>query len=200
MIKNLIFDCSDTLLRFGGLRWLREVTGDEDRSMLIHRAMFLLPEWALYDKGELDSETTKKKLIAALGEEDRELGAEYFDTWYRKHTIIEGIPELLSELKEKGYKLYLLSDYPICFEHVWESFELFDMFDGRGVSYELGWRKREKKAFPLLLERYSLRAEECFFVDDLGLNIDAAIECGLGAHKFTSTEDLREELNKLGIL
>ncbi len=201
MIKNLIFDCSDTLLRFGGLNWLREVTGDEERAMHIHRTMFLLPEWPIYDKGNLDAETVKEKLAAALDESDRELGLRYFDEWYRKHTMIDGIPELIAELKEKGYKLYILSDYPECFEYVWESFGgFFKIFDGRGVSYELHARKRERTAFPLLLDRYDLKAEECFFADDLGLNIDAARECGLRAHQFTTTECLREELNKLGIL
>ncbi len=201
MIKNLIFDCSDTLLRFGGLNWLREVTGNEDRAMHIHRTMFLLPEWPIYDKGGLDAETVKEKLRAALDGGDRELGLQYFDEWYRKHTVIEGIPELLNELKEKGYRLYVLSDYPECFEYVWESFaEFFKIFDGRGVSYELHARKREKKAFPLMLERYGLKAEESYFVDDLYLNTDAAVECGLGAHLFTTTENLRKELEELGIL
>ena len=199
MIKNLIFDCSDTLLRFGGLDWLREAVGEE-RALHIHRTMFLLPEWVQFDRGEVDAETVKEKLCAALDEADRELGLRYFDTWYRKHRVIEGIPEVLSELKAKGYKLYILSDYPECFEYVWESFELFDMFDGRAVSYELHARKREKTAFPLLMERYGLRAEECFFADDLYLNTDAATECGLTAHLFTTTEKLREDLTRLGIL
>ncbi len=201
MIKNLIFDCSDTLLHFGGLNWLREVTGDEERAMHIHRTMFLLPEWPIYDKGNLDGETVKEKLVAALDDGDRELGLRYFDEWYRKHTMIDGIPELIAELKEKGYKLYILSDYPECFEYVWESFSgFFKIFDGRGVSYELHARKRERTAFPMMLERYDLKAEECYFVDDLYLNTDAAAECGLCAHLFTNTESLREELNKLGIL
>lgn len=201
MIKNLIFDCSDTLLRFGGLDWLREVTGDGERAMHIHRTMFLQPEWPIYDKGNLDGETIKKKLRAAFDERDRELGLQYFDMWYRKHTMIEGIPEIIRELKAKGYRLYVLSDYPECFEYVWESFaDFFAIFDGRGVSYELHARKRERTAFPLMLDRYGLKAEESFFVDDLYLNTDAARECGLRTHQFTTTECLREELNKLGIL
>ena len=95
MIKNLIFDCSDTLLRFGGLDWLREVTGSEERAMHIHRTMFLFSDWAIYDKGNMDGETIKEKLRAAFDDCDRELGLQYFDMWYRKHTMIEGIPELL---------------------------------------------------------------------------------------------------------
>ena len=200
MIKNIIFDCSDTLLRFGGLDWLREVAGEEC-AMRIHRAMFLLPEWQVYDKGDIDGECVKAKLLEVLDENDRALGLTYFDTWYRKHTMIDGIPELIDELKKKGYGLFVLSDYPECFEHVWESFaDFFANFDGRAVSYELHWRKREKKAFPLMLERYGLKAEECFFVDDLYLNTDAAKECGLGAHLFTATENLRAELCELGVL
>ena len=115
--------------------------------------------------------------------------------------IYETLPELIDDLKRKGYGLFVLSDYPECFEHVWESFaDFFANFDGRAVSYELHWRKREKKAFPLMLERYGLKAEECFFVDDLYLNTDAAKECGLGAHLFTATENLRAELCELGVL
>ena len=201
MIKNLIFDYSDTLMRFGGLDWLREVAGDEERAMHIHCTMFMLPEWPIYDKGNIDGETVKSKLAAALDEGDRELGLRYFDEWYRHHTMIEGIPELLAELKAKGYGIYLLSDYPECFEYNWGKFaDFFQIFDGRGVSYELHARKRERTAFPLMLDRYGLKAEESYFVDDLGLNIEAARECGITAHQFTSTENLREELNKLGIL
>jgi putative hydrolase of the HAD superfamily len=201
MIKNLIFDFSDTLMRFGGLDWLREVAGDEERAMHIHCTMFMLPEWPIYDKGDLDGETVKTKLAASLDDGNRELGLRYFDEWYRHHTMIEGIPELLAELKAKGYGIYLLSDYPECFEYNWEKFaDFFQIFDGRGVSYELHSRKRERTAFPLMLDRYGLKAEESYFVDDLGLNIEAARECGLRAHQFTTTECLREELNKLGIL
>ena len=201
MIKNLIFDYSDTLMRFGGLDWLREVAGDEERAMHIHCTMFLLPEWAVYDRGELDGESVKSRLKASLDNSDCELGLRYFDEWYRHHTVIDGIPELLVELKAKGYGIYLLSDYPECFEYNWEKFaDFFQIFDGRGVSYELHSRKRERTAFPLMLDRYNLKAEESYFVDDLGLNIEAARECGLRAHQFTTTECLCEELNKLGIL
>lgn len=201
MIKNLIFDYSDTLMRFGGLDWLREVAGDEERAMHIHCTMFMLPEWPIYDKGNLDGETVKTKLAAALDEGDRELGLRYFDEWYRHHTMIEGIPELLAELKAKGYGIYLLSDYPECFEYNWGKFaDFFQIFDGRGVSYELHARKRERTAFPLMLDRYGLKAEESYFVDDLGLNIEAARECGLRAHQFTTTESLREALAELNIL
>ena len=201
MIKNLIFDYSDTLMRFGGLDWLREAAGDEERAMHIHCTMFLLPEWSVYDRGELDGETVKSRLKASLDNSDRELGLRYFDEWYRHHTMIAGIPELLAELKAKGYGIYLLSDYPECFEYNWGKFaDFFRIFDGRGVSYELHSRKRERTAFPLMLDRYGLKADESYFVDDLGLNIEAARECGLRAHQFTTTECLREELNKLGIL
>ena len=201
MIKNLIFDYSDTLMRFGGLDWLREAAGDEERAMRIHRAMFLLPEWAVYDRGEIDGETVKSRLKASLDDSDCELGLRYFDEWYRHHTMIAGIPELLAELKAKGYGIYLLSDYPECFEYNWGKFaDFFQIFDGRGVSYELHSRKRERTAFPLMLDRYSLKAEESYFVDDLGLNIEAALECGLRAHQFTSSEHLRDALTKLNIL
>ena len=199
MIKNLIFDFSDTLCHFGGHKWLFTQT-EEERALRIHRGMFLHPEWQRYDRGEICADEMRARYLDSMLPEDRELADIYFDTWYRKHSVIEGMPELLVELKEKGYRIYLLSDYPDCFEYNWNFFDFFSTFDGRGVSYELHSRKREKKAFSHLLDRYGLQAEECFFVDDLYLNTDAAVECGLGAHLFTTTENLRAELCRLQIL
>ena len=200
MIQNLIFDFSDTLMRFGGLDWLREKCSEE-RALRIHRGMFLHPEWQRYDRGEIDADEMRTKYLASILPEDRELANVYFDTWYRKHTVIEGMPELLAELKKKRYGIYLLSDYPECFEYNWENFaDLFKIFDGRGVSYELHSRKREGKAFLLMLERYGLCAEECCFVDDLYLNTDAATECGITAHPFSGVENLRKALAELNIL
>ena len=74
------------------------------------------------------------------------------------------------------------------------------IFDGRCVSYELGARKRERKPFGLLLDRFGLKAEECYFVDDLDLNIEAALECGFSAHQFTTVERFREALAEQNIL
>ena len=200
MIKNLIFDFSDTLCRFGAFDWLRGMA-DEEQALRIHFAHFRLPEWPCYDRGEISTEAFREKYIAALDECDREIGGIYCDGWYHHHIMIDGIPELLAELKAKGYKIYLLSDYPEIFEYNWEKFaDFFKIFDGRCVSYELGARKRERKPFGLLLDRFGLKAEECYFVDDLDLNVEAALECGFSAHQFTTTECLREELNKLGIL
>ena len=199
MIKNLIFDFSDTLCYFCGHKWLFTQT-EEERALRIHRGMFLHPDWQRYDRGEISAEEMRAIYLDSMLPEDRELANIYFDTWYRKHSVIEGMPELLAELKGKGYKLYLLSDYPDCFEYNWNLFEFFSIFDGRGVSYELHARKREGRAFELMLDRYGLKAEESFFVDDLYLNTDAARECGLGAHLFTTPEPLRKELCELGVL
>lgn len=194
MIRNIIFDCSDTLLRLGAMDYLIRLTGDEKRAERIHRASFLSPTWKEYDRKKLHGDEARRTILSQLLPEDRAIGESYFDHWFLQYTPIEGIPELIAELKEKGYRLYLLSDFPTRFEAVWNQFDIFRHFDGRVISYEIGYIKRDLKPFEILLEKYGLNREECLFTDDSESCITAAKACGIPAHQFVDVPTLRKAI------
>ncbi len=194
MFKNIIFDCSDTLLRLESVDYLTELCGSRERAKRIHAALFLSEEWKDYDRGVLTEERAADVLLPLLPQEDREIGTIYFQNWSQKYSVIEGIPELLKELKALGCRLYVLSDYPGRFEQVWERFDIFRQFDGRVVSYETGCRKLDGTPFELILEKYGLEKEDTFFTDDYLGCINAAIKHGITAHQFTDVPTLRKAL------
>ncbi|MBQ6946593.1 MAG: HAD-IA family hydrolase [Clostridia bacterium] len=195
MKKNMIFDCSDTLLHMGAPEYLKSLVNDDDYANELHFRIFRSFPWHEYDCGKITSEELKQQIIPLLKPEEYEVADTYLHNWNKHYSVIDGIPELLAELKEKGCKLYLLSDFPPCFEELWNKYDLFRLFDGRVISYEEGVRKSDEGAlFKVLFKKNNLIPEECIFVDDGQINVDTAENLGLQGILFTDVPSLRKAL------
>ena len=57
-------------------------------------------------------------------------------------------------------------------------------FDGVLFSAPEKCIKPQRQIYEALFSRFCLKPEECFFVDDLQLNIDGARECGMDGYCF----------------
>ncbi|MBO5221231.1 MAG: HAD-IA family hydrolase [Clostridia bacterium] len=200
MIKSLLFDCSDTLLHLHSKVDLAVELGDHERAERIHNAFFGDALWKKYDNGLLSDAEMKDALLPRFAEADREIAEMYFDTFADHYTPIEGMYDLLAELKRKGYSLYIVSDFPPRFARLWEKYEIFRLFDGRAVSCEAHGSKQDLRLFSYLLETYGLRASECFFVDDREDLVSNAALCGIAGHAFVDAADLRDCLRRQSIL
>jgi len=95
----------------------------------------------------------------------------------------------IKKCKKEGHRVYGLSNWDA------ESFivlkqqhpELFDLFDGVVISAEAKANKPHSTIYQTLLNRYELKAENCWFIDDQQENIDAAKKLGINAVRHTST-------------
>lgn len=200
MIQNVIFDCSETLLNFCAIDHLATLTGDRERAIRIHYTMFQSPAWHRYDNGQLPDEELESALLPLLPEADRAIAARYLKEWMQTYSIIDGAPQLLEEIRARGYRTYLLSDFPACFREIWKKFDFLHRMDGRVVSYEVGYSKKDGKIYDILLEKYGLNPAECIFIDDVPRNVEIGREHGIDGIVFTGIDNLRWELQKLGIL
>ena len=66
MIKNIVFDCSDTLLRFSAQDELAKVTGDNERAAEIKGKIHQSRSWNLYDKGIISEEELRQGILPFL--------------------------------------------------------------------------------------------------------------------------------------
>ena len=109
------------------------------------------------------------------------------DVWQRVHA-----------LKEKGYGIYLLSNYSkeLFDKHTKDADFLKDI-DGKVVSYEIHKVKPDPAIYQYLLEKYHLNPAECVFFDDRPENTKAAEELGIRSYTISSKEYLLELLDKL---
>jgi len=102
-----------------------------------------------------------------------------------RRAMLEGV-QLLHELKEKGYHLYVLSNWdPNSFDLMQQQFpEIFmynqkPMFDGIMTSGQVGILKPDQAIFTQCLEKFNLQADTTIFIDDTTENILAAQMAGL---------------------
>lgn len=200
MIKNILFDCADTLLRFHAKADLAVQLNSPERAEAIHNAFFKSEIWGKYDNGFVSDDEVKKAVLPLLAEEDRKIAEEYFEGFVRHFTPFDGIEQTLKELKEKGYSLYLVSDFPYVFPYLWDKFDLFRLFDGRAVSFEAKGSKRDLRLFAYVLDTYGLKPEECLFFDDVPSLIENAGRCGIKGHAFRGVDDLRAYLKEVSVL
>ena len=201
MIKSIVFDCSDTLLRFSALDELTKVVGDAPHAAQIKAAIHQSRAWNLYDKGLMSEEGLRREILPLFDDGDRPHAAWYLDHWLECYSPIPGMYEIVAELKEKGWPLYILSDFPPCFDALKARFpDLLALFHGLAVSCECQATKGDKGLFAYLLSKFALDPEQCVFIDDVPRLVENA--CSLGFHgiAFENAKSLREQLEKMHIL
>ena len=74
-----------------------------------------------------------------------------------------------------------------------------ECFDGRVVSAFHKLLKPQPELYQILLREYKLKGEECFFVDDLNINVEAAMLAGMSGTVFRGADSLRHALREAGV-
>jgi 2-haloacid dehalogenase len=114
---------------------------------------------------------------------------------------IDGTVQILRELKEKGYKLYALSNWNAeLFNRTIDDFPFLNWFDGKVISGEVKMKKPDDNIYHHLFERFCINPQQAVFIDDNQHNIETARRLGLDAILFTSPEALRSELQQRKII
>lgn len=107
---------------------------------------------------------------------------------------------MIKKLKEKGFGLYLLSNYSEeLFTVHTAGLPFLELVDGGVISYQIHQIKPNPPIYEYLLQKYQLKAEDCLFFDDRPENTEAARKLGMQAVTVAdgSEELLLRELEKL---
>jgi putative hydrolase of the HAD superfamily len=83
--------------------------------------------------------------------------------------------------------------------HRIEKFRLREIFRLFVSSCFVGLRKPESGIYRLALETTQITPEQCCFIDDRALNLECAAKLGMRTVQMQTLEQLREELEKLGV-
>lgn len=197
MIRHLVFDIGMVLVDFRWRDLMQElgITGEA----LEHtaRATVQGPYWNEFDRSRISGEEIRE-MCCALDPAYAPQIRLYFD---HIGEICREYPysyEWLHSYKEKGYGIYLLSNYArLSFESVRPPFSFLSLADGRVISYEVQEIKPEPAIYRILLEKYSLIPEECVFIDDNSANIDTARSLGMQGIVHRNREETDRALSSL---
>lgn len=200
MIKNIVFDMGGVLIHYVPGYILSHLDLPEEDSKLLERDVFNSVEWVQLDRGTISQEDAVAAMRARLPRRLHAAAERVVGGWWELELRpMAGMEELLAELKERGYGVYLLSNATARQPEYFGRIPGSQYFDGRLVSAFCHQLKPEREIFDTLLREFGLRAEECFFVDDSSANVEAARRAGLdGAVFYGDADRLRRELARAG--
>ena len=197
MIKNIIFDVGDVLLEYRWKDMLKDYGLPDDEAYKVGNLMFNDNLWHEFDLANM----TRDEIVGQYLKNYPDY-AEVMQ-WFMTHGELmhvkrEDVWEKAQKLKEKGYGIYILSNYSQeLFEKHTKDAPFISLADGVVVSYQIHITKPDEKIYRYLLDKYNLKAEECIFFDDSEENTEAARKLGIEAITVTSKEFLLDELDKL---
>ncbi len=178
---TVVFDIGNTLLN-----WDRDQIADrffpqEHRDVLWHACFVPDHEWhwGNVDEGLLPQEVLAERIAAGAGLPG--CGHFVLDAFRGFLALMTPLPlaSLLPELKEKGMRLYLLSNYPQPQAgETLRAFSFFRLFDGGVFSADEHLCKPDPRIFRLLTERYGIIPEKALFIDDAPANVQSAQDLG----------------------
>ncbi len=185
MIKNIIFDFGNVIVKFDVYRILDICSGYHNE----HLKEIILHDIDGFDKGIYTNDEYRHKCLELASADEKQAINDYFDSWYKVLENIDEVQEWIKELKEEGYKLYLLSNAPDIFEDHLDYYPILKIFDGLLFSGPIHMIKPYHDIYEYFIEKFDLNKEECIFIDDKKLNVDAAIEVGIPAVVFQNNLD-----------
>ncbi|MCD8327097.1 MAG: HAD family phosphatase [Lachnospiraceae bacterium] len=200
MIRNIVFDMGQVLMYFRPDSFLGRYSLSEEEKNLLKREVFQSVEWVLLDWGELTDEQALERICPRLPQSLHPVARRLVGMWDRPIEPVEGMAELLRDLKEAGYGIYLLSNASFRHPDYWKRVPGSEYFDGLVISAFEKKIKPNPEIYQCLLERFGLAAEECFFVDDQPANVAGAFVTGMDGAVFRGVRELRAELAKRGVL
>lgn len=200
MTRNILFDMGNVLIHFDREVFLNRLDVSEGDKQLLMREVFLSVEWVQMDRGVLCEKTAEPLMCRRLPEHLHEAVHRLTSCWDEPMLPIPGMAELVEELKGKGYGIYLLSNASLRQHEYWPKIPGWQFFDGKVISADEKVMKPHPDYYRTALARFSLKPEECFFIDDVPANIEGAWYCGIpGAVFHKDVALLRSQLRTAGV-
>ena len=190
MIKNIIFDMVGVVLRFDTEGYCRDHGFTEEDRRIIKREVFGSLEWARQDRGTITDDDAIAAICARTPEHLHKAVRDFILRENRAILSTEGMETLLAQLKELGYRLFLLSN-TCTRQHVfWPSVPESRYFDDTLISADVGLVKPQPEIFRLACEQFRIDPVETAYIDDSPMNAEAAYFIGM--HAFVFHDDMTE--------
>jgi putative hydrolase of the HAD superfamily len=202
----IYFDLGNVLLSFSHERMCRQMAAKAGvEPEVVRRALFEAAggpsvQWR-FERGDLNALLVYEHFCEAVGarpdmEELFAAGCDMFAEIKESVAIVE-------RLAAAGARLGIMSNTnPIDWAFVTSGpFPFLSRcFEQRVLSFKVRAMKPERAIYDTAVARARVPASEIFFTDDREENVEGALAAGLDATRFTSPEQLREELRTRGFV
>ena len=199
MIRNIVFDLGNVLISFRPSEYLIKNHYPEKTREIILNDIFLSSEWLMLDDGKITREEAIDS-IARKSSLKREEIALIFNKRVEIMYPIDKNVSLLPGLKELGFKLFYLSNFPLdIFDEIKNGYTFFKYFEGGLISSEVKYSKPGIEIYQVLFKKYKLKPEESLFIDDIEANVRTAEKTGMKGIHLSGNDSLNERFSEFGL-
>lgn len=197
-IKNIVFDMGNVLIQFQPERYLKKYPQDRE---VLRNEVFRSVEWLQIDRGERNEADAVKAICARLPKPLHAAVTDLVCNWHEDIPPVPGMAEVVRELHEAGYQLYLCSNTGREFWNFRRHIETLSYFTGEFISANWKMLKPDENLYRAFYSHFNLVPDECFFIDDSTPNIESARRTGMHGEVFHGdVKQLRKQLKEYGIL
>ena len=199
MIDTIIFDIGNVLLDFDYMGIFRSLFDEETAQTIANISVRNLDVWLEMDRGVLSYDEAVELVIQGAPQLEKEIRLAVKALYDR----VEAYPyatEWVKSLKEKGYRIYILSNYgekPFAASKARMPF--LDYVDGTLLSCQVQDVKPSAAIYQALCDRFQIDPGKAVFIDDSPLNIAGAKAFGLHTILFTDYADAVAKLVAYGV-
>lgn len=197
MIKNLIFDFGKVLVDYDFEAFFKRYIPDTNRCKAFTPMLYNEEIQRLLDREAKPFNEIMEEIIGQYPEFEHEI--RMFNEYYTDIVTeeMDGMRELLTQLKAEGYKLYGLTNWCSKVYETIRQYEIFKLLDGYVISSEEKVVKPEPEIYQRLFSKFNLRPEECIFTDDKKENIVGGEQLGMRGIVFKNAKQYEEELRRM---
>lgn len=198
MIKNIVFDLGRVLIDWEAKKYIKSFGYDDETVDKLNEIIFTSEEWLDCDKGKYERNTDLVEMLSKKYPEHAEKIAKILTKdWVKILKLKEDSSEYLINLKQQGFKIYILSNLSKeSYDHN-SKYEFFKYIDGGIYSFESKKIKPDHRIYIELLEKYNLVPEETIFIDDIEENVNIANDLKINGIIFNNLEQVKKDVERV---
>ena len=195
---DIILDMGNVLLEWNKEKILKAVAKTQKDYLILDKSIFQSGLCERFDLGALTREELVDRVLSLLGDIYEKKVEEVIWNWPAYIDIYMEVFPLLTGLKEKAHRIFVLSNTsPVFYELLKDQLApLEKILDGFVLSCDIKAIKPDRKMFEEILRKYELDPANCVFLDDIADNTNMAESLDIKAYQVKQRSDVVDILKK----
>ena len=189
---DIILDMGNVLLEWNKDKILQSISDTKEEYLVLDKTIFQSGLWERLDLGTMTREELVLKVVSMIGRVYQKKVEEVIWNWPSYIDIYREVFPILSELKKKGHRIFVLSNTSKVFYDLLKEqlSPLKELLDGFVLSCDIKAIKLDLAMFKKILDKYQLDPVNCVFLDDIENNTIAAEKLGIKAYQVKKRSDV----------
>lgn len=189
---DIILDMGNVLLEWNKDKILQDISDTKKDYLILDKSIFQSGLWERLDLGTMSREELVLKVVSMIGRTYQKKVEEVIWNWPNYIEIFTEVFPILSEVKKKGHRIFVLSNTSKVFYDLLEEqlSPIKELLDGFVLSCDIKAIKPDLAMFKEILDKYQLDPTNCVFLDDIEDNTIAAQKLGIKSYQVKKRSDV----------